>query len=217
MRWPAATDPFPLLVEAASRGQALVLTPSPAPRRAAGRAAAARPASPQPCLRPVGRRPPAAPPSSAAAPRPGRRRRTSLRWSSSTAHDERFQDERAPTWHARDVAVERAAASRRALRAGVAVPVVGDARRSARCWRRHGPTSGPVGRRSSWSTAGGTTRRTGLYSPALVEPGAQRRRRSCAVLNRAGRAEAAGLQPLRRARPLRALRGGRWSSGRPAR
>ena len=75
-------------------------------------------------------------------------------------HDEALQEERSPTWHARDVVVERASACRRAGAAGVAVPDRGGlaavGRAGARA--RRSTTSGPAGRSSRSSTAAATSR-----------------------------------------------------------
>ena len=118
-----------------------------------------------------------APPWSAPGPRPGRRWPT---WPAIVVldeHDEAHQQEQAPTWHARDVAIERARAGRRALPADLA-----RARRSRRWrWRdraraRTGPSSGPAGRRSRWSTGATRTR---------AAPGCSRRR-SCGCCARTG-------------------------------
>ena len=58
-------------------------------------------------------------------------------------HDESLQEERSPTWHARDVVIERVQTCRRT---GVAHDAVPDRRRCRRCWR---PAGRPPGRRSA--------------------------------------------------------------------
>ena len=107
-------------------------------------------------------------------------------------HDERLQNEASPTWHARELAIERA------RRAGVPCLLVSpvpslEARRAA--------ASGPVGDRAAFRAGWPTVRvvdrrdedrgRSGLFAPDLVE---QIRRtldageRVVCVLNRTGRA-----------------------------
>jgi primosomal protein N' (replication factor Y) len=186
VRWPAATDPFPLVLEAAGRGQALVLTPSPARAerlgerlRAAGIAAAVPPAGWAAAARGatvVASR------SGAWAPAPELAAVVVL-----DCDDERFQDERAPTWHARDVAVERA------VRAGVPCALVSPC--PSLVTLALGPLLAPsrADERAGWPPLVVVDRRrddprTGLYSPALVNlvrSGAS----VVAILNRVGRAK----------------------------
>jgi primosomal protein N' (replication factor Y) len=186
VRWPAATDPFPLLVEAASRGQALVLTPSPARAerlaerlRAAGIAVAVPPAgwaAAAAGATVVGSR------AAAWAPAPDLAAVVVL-----DCDDEHFQDERAPTWHARDIAVERAA------RAGVPCALVSPC--PSLVTLGLGPLLAPSrsDERAGWPPLVVVDRRrddprTGLYSPALVNlvrSGAS----VVAILNRVGRAK----------------------------
>ncbi len=108
LRLPPTTDPFPLVLAAASSGPALVLTPSV--DDAASLASRLRHAGIATALHPrewaaaraggttvVGSR------AAAWAPMPKIEVVVVL-----DAHDEAYQEERAPTWHAREVAVERA-------------------------------------------------------------------------------------------------------------
>ncbi|HEV3401893.1 MAG TPA: hypothetical protein VG078_08740, partial [Acidimicrobiales bacterium] len=108
VRLPPAGDPLPLVVEGARRGDALVLAPSvawagylAARLRRAGHAVAVLPddwpqAAAGGCVA-VGSR------GAAWAPRPKLGAVVVI-----DEHDEAYQEERAPTWHARDVVLERA-------------------------------------------------------------------------------------------------------------
>jgi primosomal protein N' (replication factor Y) len=108
VRLPPAADPYPLVAAAAGRGPALVLVPSVrAARHLAARLRRALPAV-------------AVVPRDWAAARAGGATVVGARgaaWAPLAApscvvvldeHDEAFQQEQAPTWHARDVAIERA-------------------------------------------------------------------------------------------------------------
>ena len=129
-------------------------------------------------------------------------------------HDEALGQEQAPTWHAVTVAAERA------RRAGVPCVVIsacptlellaagpvrggGPPARAPGLGRRRGGR--PAGRRSP----------AGLYSERLVAFVRAERRVVC-VLNRTGRARLSGVRLVRRAGPLRAVRGGRWPQTRRA-
>lgn len=107
LRLPPTTDMFPVVMEAVSRGQALVLAPSVDGARVL--AVRLRRAGVEVALHPrdwaaaaggatvVGAR------AAAWAPAPDLAAVLVL-----DEHDEAYQEERAPTWHARDVAIERA-------------------------------------------------------------------------------------------------------------
>ena len=112
--------------------------------------------------------------------------------------DEALKEERAPAWHARDVAIERARRLGARGRAGRPRPRRVDAivgRRRGRSGRP-GPTSGPAGRWSRSSTGGRSPRVSGSSTIALGDalrraidprraaPGG----RAICVLNRKGRA-----------------------------
>ncbi len=107
LRLPPDADPLPLLLAATARGQALILTPAQHDARQlvtrlrrAGVAAVHHPerwADAAAGVTVVGSR------AAAWAPAPDLAVVVVL-----DEHDERYQDERAPTWHARDVVVERA-------------------------------------------------------------------------------------------------------------
>jgi primosomal protein N' (replication factor Y) len=100
-------------------------------------------------------------------------------------HDESLQSEQAPTWHARDVAVERA------RRAGVACRLVSPVPTIAAL--DLGPLTVPPGERGGWPIVDVADRReedptrSGLFSPALVDA-LRRPGRVVCVLNRLGRA-----------------------------
>lgn len=107
LRVPPGHDTFPVVLEAASRGQALVLAPSLDQARSfavrlrrAGVDAAIHPrdwASAAGGATVIGAR------AAAWAPAPNLEAVVVI-----DEHDEVYQEERAPTWHARDVAIERA-------------------------------------------------------------------------------------------------------------
>jgi len=189
VRLPPASDPLPLVLEAARRADALVLVPSvtgaaflAARLRRAGHAVAVLPhewarAAAGGCVA-VGSR------AAAWAPRPQLGAVVVL-----DEHDERLQEERAPTWHARDVVVERArrvgapcvlASPCPSLETLAATPIVAVSRREE---REGWPVVDVVDRRPDEPGSG-------LYSSALV--GLVRRaeegRRVVCVLNRKGRA-----------------------------
>lgn len=103
-------------------------------------------------------------------------------------HDEALQEERNPTWHARDVAIERAA------RAGIACHLVSPVPSPAALEAAGPPMTPPRAReRGGWPVVEVVDRRheepgrTGLFSPRVAElvrgPGSV-----LAVLNRKGRA-----------------------------
>jgi primosomal protein N' (replication factor Y) len=189
VRLPPAADPLPLALEAASRGDALVLVPSvsgaaflAARLRRAGHAVALLPhewaaAAAGGCVA-VGSR------AAAWAPRPRLGAVLVV-----DEHDDRFQEERAPTWHARDVVLERAG------RAGVpcvlaspcpSLETLATARLVAPSRRDE---------RDGWPVVDVVDRRddepgSGLYSARLVAMvrRADDGRRVVCVLNRRGRA-----------------------------
>ena len=111
LRWPHGKDPFPIVAHAAGRGAALILAASL--RQAAGLADRLRAAGWPVALLPadwavarsggvtvVGTR------AAAWAPMPRLDAAVVL-----DGHDESYQSEQAPTWHARDVVAERARAA----------------------------------------------------------------------------------------------------------
>ena len=190
LRLPPATD---LVARRArgrrARGHALVLCPSAAMAGTVGAPAAPGRAWRSPRHpgglgpRRGGRRPWSAP-----GPRRGRRSADLAAVVVLDEHDEAHQQEQAPTWHARDVAIERA------RRAGVPCVLTCRARRSRR-WRGAScspptarATSGPAGRSSRWSTSASEDPRTGLLSAAPLVRLLRSDRRVLCVLNRTGRA-----------------------------
>ncbi len=76
-------------------------------------------------------------------------------------HDEAYQEESAPTWHARDVVVERARRAGGPGAAGVALPDPRGAGVGGTSRCPGGPTSAGGGPRSTWSTAARRTRPQG--------------------------------------------------------
>jgi primosomal protein N' (replication factor Y) len=186
LRLPPAADPAAAAVAAAARGDALVVCPSSA--LAADVAAGLRRAGVAVALLPrdwaraaaggcavVGAR------AAAWAPVPRLGAVVVV-----DEHDEAHQEERAPTWHAREVALERA------RRAGVPCLLVSpcptlEALRSGRLL-----APGRVEERAGWPVVDVVDRRkedprAGLYSPRLVDALRSGRRVVC-VLNRTGRA-----------------------------
>lgn len=186
LRLPPAADRYPVALAAAARGGALILAPSVGqartiggrlrragidvaimPKEWAGARAGARVV--------VGSR--------AAAWAPVADLRTIVVFDE---HDEVYQEERAPTWHARDVAIERA---RRAgatcvlvspvptLEAQAWAPVLAPSRAAE---RRGWPIIDVVDRRDE------DPGRSGLYSPRLVTALREAERAVC-ILNRKGR------------------------------
>ncbi len=108
-------------------------------------------------------------------------------------HDEGLQNESSPTWHAREVAVERA------RRAGVPCLLVSPAPSPEALALASGPviTAGRSRERAGWATVhvvdrrSEDTGRTGLFSPELVRAAREELEvggRVVAVLNRTGRA-----------------------------
>ena len=185
-RTPPAADPFPLVLEVAAAGNALVLAPSHAwatslaarlraegvatallpddwPRAAAGTSVA------------IGTR------AAAWAPRPHLDVVLVL-----DEHDEAYQEERAPTWHAREVALERA------RRAGAVCTL------ASPCPSREALAAGELiappraEERAGWPVVEVVDRRReppglGLFSERLVAVAREAKRMVC-VLNRKGRA-----------------------------
>ena len=189
LRLPPAADPFPLVLAATRLGPALVL----APTNADGARMARR-------LREVGVQV-AVHPREWAAARAGGVTVVGARaaaWSPLPqpaaivvldAHDEAYQEERAPTWHARDVAVERAA------RAGIPCLLVSPCPDLARASRVSAGDTLALGRsaeRNGWPILDVIDRRaddprTGLFSDRLADV-LRRHERVICVLNRKGRA-----------------------------
>ena len=147
-------------------------------------------------------------PSSAPGPRRGRRWPTWPRVVVLDEHDEAHQQEQAPTWHARDVAIERA------RRAGVPCVLTspcptlealawGDLHAADRARDRAGwPPVEVVDRRDE------DPRRAGLFSAPLVRLLRSDRRVLC-VLNRTGRAQLLACAACGELARCAALRGGR--------
>jgi primosomal protein N' (replication factor Y) len=186
VRLPPARDPFSIVFEAARRGPSLILAPSIAQAthlalrlRRAGLPAAQHPrdwarAAAGGCTV-VGAR------AAAWAPVPGLAAAVVL-----DEHDEVYQEERAPTWHARDVVIERATRANvpcvltspcPSLEALAAAPLLAPSRTEER---------------SGWSVIEVVDRRKeppglGLYSERLVTLIREAERVVC-VLNRKGRA-----------------------------
>lgn len=189
VRVPPAADLLAFALEATERGAALILHPSTAAAarlatrlRAAGIAVAVHPrewaAARAGGCTVVGSR------AAAWAPVPELSAVVVL-----DAHDEAYQEERAPTWHARDVAIERA------RRTGVPCLVVSPCPDLATiaCVER-GRVDAPQREheRNGWPALDVIDRRaddprTGLFSPRLVDA-LHRHDRVVCVLNRKGRA-----------------------------
>ncbi|MBK9178356.1 MAG: hypothetical protein IPM45_02080 [Acidimicrobiales bacterium] len=186
LRLPPAADPFPVVAAAAAGGDALVVTPSTAAARAV--AVRLRRAGVPVALLPrdwataaagavaVGAR------AAAWAPVPELSAVVVL-----DEHDEALQEERAPTWHARDVAAERA------RRAGVPCVLVSPCPSlEALAWGRL-VTPSRAEERAGWPITEVLDRsrddpvRAGLYPARTVELLRSGARVVC-VLNRTGRA-----------------------------
>ena len=109
LRLPPAADTLPVVLAAAALGPMLVVVPS-----VDGRGSAGGPAAPcrahawRRCPRSGRPRPAGSTSSSGPAPRRGRRAADVAAIVVLDEHDEALQEERSPTWHARDVRVERA-------------------------------------------------------------------------------------------------------------
>ena len=186
VRLPPSIDPFPFVLAAAAQGNALVLTPALGSARAL--AVRLRRSGVSVALLPrdwavaaggatvVGAR------AAAWAPMHDLAAVLVL-----DEHDEGYQEERTPTWHARDVAIERA------RRAGVPCVLVSPCPTlEAQAWGDLLPPSRQV-ERSGWPVVDVVDRRqedpgrAGLYSPLLVQRLRSGGRVLC-VLNRVGRA-----------------------------
>jgi primosomal protein N' (replication factor Y) (superfamily II helicase) len=186
VRLAPAADPYPLVRAAAGRGSALILAPSASQARhlalRLGRAGVAVALMPRDWAQ-----------ARAGATVIGTRAAAWAPVAELAAvvvldeHDERWQQERAPTWHARDVAVERA------RRAGVPCALVSPVPTlEALAWGDLVVPSRQV-ERDGWPKVDVVDRRqedigrSGLFSPRLVQalrgPG-----RVVCVLNRKGRA-----------------------------
>lgn len=189
LRIAPATDPFPVVSAAAGLGPALVLCASNADAahvarrlREAGHAVALHPREWATAraggVSVVGAR------AAAWAPMPDLAAVVVLE-----AHDESYQEERAPTWHARDVAVERA------RRAGVPCVVVSPCPDLAMQAEWQGSDTVVASRsaeRAGWPILDVIDRRaddprTGLFSDRLADA-LRRHERVVCVLNRKGRA-----------------------------
>ena len=195
-RRPATSLPTRSLA-AAGRGPTLVVDavgrPGPAAmaHRAAPRRARASPSCPQEWAR--GRRR-ASTSSSARGPRRGRRVPDLRRGRRVDEHDEALQEERSPTWHARDVVVERARRAGVAGAAGVAVPDASTGARRGRRARWSRPADRRRARRAGRSSRSSTAAdeepwKTSLVTSPLIAPPARRRiARVVCVHNTPGRA-----------------------------
>ena len=213
LRLPPTADPAGVVLAAAARGSALVVTPSvdqarllAARLRRAGLTVAVHPRDW--ALAAAGADVVIGARAAAWAPVAGLAAAVVL-----DEHDEGLQEERAPTWHARDVVAERA------RRAGVPCLLVspspslealgwGQLFAVSRAEERAGwPILEVVdrGREAPWTS-------TSLLSSALLRHVNEGARVVC-VLNTTGRARAPRLRGVRHDRPLRGVRGGR----RPAR
>jgi primosomal protein N' (replication factor Y) len=189
VRVPPASDTFPFVAEAARRGDALVLAPSVAEAayvaarlRHAGHPVAVLPrewarAAAGGCVA-VGAR------AAAWAPRPRLGAVVVL-----DEHDELYQEERAPTWNARDVVVERA------RRSGVPVVLTSPCPSLETLASIRLLTLSRADEREGWPVVEVVDRRSeepglGLYSSRLVDlvRSADGDRRVICVLNRRGRA-----------------------------
>lgn len=187
MRVPPTADTFPLVLAAAQRGPALVLCPSVAEAaevalrlRRSGVAVALHPrewaAARAGGVTVVGAR------AAAWAPMPSLGSVVVL-----DGHDEAYQEERVPTWHARDVAVERA---RRAGAPCVVTSPCPDLVMSAAAGEVLVPSRSEE--RAGWPVLDVIDRRaddprTGLFSDRLADA-LRRHERVVCVLNRKGRA-----------------------------
>lgn len=187
LRLPPATDPFTVVLAASRLGPALVLSPSLGDASATAgrlrRAGVAVALHPQEWataraggVTVVGAR------AAAWAPLPEVGAVVVL-----DGHDEAYQEERAPTWHARDVAVERA---RRAGVPAVVVSACPDLTMVAAADEVLVPTR--PAERSGWPAVDVVDRRaddprSGLFSDRLAEALRHADRAVC-VLNRKGRA-----------------------------
>ena len=126
VRRPPTSDPLPLLLQARRHGPLLVVVASVDAAQLLGSPAAIGRAARWRCSRATGRRPAEASTSSSAhGPRCGGRCTGCGAIVVLDEHDEALQEERNPTWHARDVAIERA------RRSGIACLLVSPARRSS--------------------------------------------------------------------------------------
>lgn len=188
VRLPPAGDPFPLVLEAVAQGDALVLLPSLG--EAAIMAARLRRGGHPVALMPGGWAAAAAggctvvgSRAAAWAPAPGLATAVVV-----DEHDEAYQEERAPTWNARDVVVERA------RRAGAACVLTSPCPSLEALEAFGAEVPVRTQERAGWPVVEVVDRRTeapgfGLYSPrlvALVREAAPDARVVC-VLNRKGR------------------------------
>jgi primosomal protein N' (replication factor Y) len=189
VRLPPAADPFPWALDATARGNALIVVPSVAQaRRLAGRlrsAGVATALAPQEWARAAGGATVVGARAAAWAP---------VRDLAAVVvideHDESLQEERAPTWHARDVAAERA---RRAEVPCVLLSPCPTA--EARQWADRLVTPTTTEERDGWAITDVVDRRRddaargGLLSERLTRLVRDRDRgRVLCVLNRTGRA-----------------------------
>lgn len=185
VRLPPGADPFPYALAAAARGNALILAPALGTARALGvrlrRAGVGVALLPRDWAVAAGGATVVGARAAAWAPMDGLAAVLVL-----DEHDEGYQEERTPTWHARDVVIERA------RRAGVPCVLVSPCPTlEAQEW---GPLLAPSrqAERAGWPMVDVVDRReedpgrAGLYSPLLVERLRAGGRVVC-VLNRAGR------------------------------
>ncbi len=186
LRLPPAADTFPIVAAAMARGPALVLTPSSADASLlaarldrAGTRAALLPRDW--ALARAGGRSAIGARAAAWAPMPELAAVVVL-----DGHDEAYQEERAPTWHARDVAIERA------RRAGVPCVVVSPCPDAELLAWRPALAVARKSERDGWPVLDvvdrrGDDPRTGLFGERLALA-LQRAGRVVCVLNRKGRA-----------------------------
>ena len=186
VRLPPSSDPFPYVLAAAALGNALVLTPALGAARALGvrlrRSGVSVALLPRDWAVAAGGATVVGARAAAWAPMHDLTAVLVL-----DEHDEGYQEERTPTWHARDVAIERA------RRAGVPCVLVSPCPTlEAQAWGDLLPPSRQA-ERSGWPVVDVVDRReedpgrAGLYSPLLVERLRAGGRVVC-VLNRVGRA-----------------------------
>lgn len=166
VRWPPAVDPFPFVLEASRRGQTLVLVPSEAwatsirnRLREAGVAAV----GPDDWVGAAGGATVVGGRAAAWLPLPHLAAVVVV-----DEHDERYQDERAPTWHARDVVVERA------RRAGVPAVLLSPFLRTETQLAHRTIAPDRTDERNGWPTVEvidrrGLDPRVGLYPPRIVD------------------------------------------------
>ncbi|MFN0029253.1 MAG: hypothetical protein ACKV2O_19020 [Acidimicrobiales bacterium] len=185
LRWPPGRTRMGIALAALQRGPCLLLTPSQHDADLLARAllAAGYPVGRHPGDWSRGARGGSVVGSRAAAWASVRGLRTIVVFDE---HDERYQDERTPTWHARDVSIERG------RQAGAAVLLVSPVPGPEAVWRAPTVTASRRTERQGWPQLTVIDRREldpreGLYPAALVEE-LRTGGRTIVVFNRTGRA-----------------------------